>query len=265
MGVDTQNHVITHIHADFADKKDNQCLKYLTEKMRRRLKTLGLDWKYLATDAGYGSGENYAYLETIGIKSYIPPHGTYKGGPEGFTYKEEKDVYICPKGKTIPFKKHFSDHRTETLKKEYRASKQVCRECPLKKKCLGKSQEKRITVTAYRSEYERNNARVYSKKGSFMKKKRQSTIEPVFGSLINYYGMRKVNTKGIKQADKIMLMAASAYNLKKLLKFRELKLNRAVKSLVDVYAFVPGLIMMILSRFKQFFILRRNIYYYNFA
>ena len=33
----------------------------------------------------------------------------------------------------------------------------------------------------------------------------------------NYYGMRKVNTKGIKQANKIMLTAATAYNLKKLL------------------------------------------------
>ena len=27
MAVDTAHHVITHIHADFADKKDNQCLE----------------------------------------------------------------------------------------------------------------------------------------------------------------------------------------------------------------------------------------------
>ena len=52
-----------------------------------------------------------------------------------------------------------------------------------------------------------------------MKAKRQSAVEPVFGILTQFMGMRKVYTKGIKNANKQMLMAASAYNLKKLLKF----------------------------------------------
>ena len=46
-----------------------------------------------------------------------------------------------------------------------------------------------------------------------------STVEPVFGHLINYLGMRKVNTRGIQQANKCMLLAACAHNLKKLLKY----------------------------------------------
>jgi hypothetical protein len=54
-----------------------------------------------------------------------------------------------------------------------------------------------------------------------MKILRKSTVEPVFGTLINYGGMRKINTRGIEQANKVMLMAASAYNLKKLLKYIE--------------------------------------------
>ncbi len=33
MSVDTSHHVITHIHADYADKKDNQCLQYITENL----------------------------------------------------------------------------------------------------------------------------------------------------------------------------------------------------------------------------------------
>jgi len=52
-----------------------------------------------------------------------------------------------------------------------------------------------------------------------MKAKRQSAVEPVFGSLINHLGIRKMNTIGIRQANKNMLMAAVAYNLKKYLNY----------------------------------------------
>ncbi|WP_224996882.1 transposase [Cesiribacter sp. SM1] len=44
-------------------------------------------------------------------------------------------------------------------------------------------------------------------------------MEPVFGSLINYMGLSKINTRGILSADKKMLMAAAAYNLKKWINF----------------------------------------------
>ena len=52
-----------------------------------------------------------------------------------------------------------------------------------------------------------------------MKHLRQSTVEPVLGSLINYYAMSSVNTRGIELAHKCMLMAAIAYNLKKYMKY----------------------------------------------
>jgi Transposase DDE domain len=52
-----------------------------------------------------------------------------------------------------------------------------------------------------------------------MKTLRSSTVEPVFGTLTQFIGMRKVNTIGIQQANKVMHMSAMAYNLKKLLKF----------------------------------------------
>lgn len=46
-----------------------------------------------------------------------------------------------------------------------------------------------------------------------MKKLRQSTVEPVLGTLINFLAMKRVNTRGIKLANKCMLMAAVAYNV----------------------------------------------------
>ncbi|UZO79599.1 IS1182 family transposase [Aquimarina sp. ERC-38] len=219
LSVDTNNHVITDIKAYHADGKDNQQLPDIVKRLQRRLWKQGMIWENCVADTGYSSGENYAFLESQGIKSFISPHGTYKGGPDGFQYIETEDHYLCPKGNVIPFTKEFLDYRTKTRKKEYRASKKICTGCPLRKECLKSSQEKRITVTYYRAEYERNIARVNSKQGRYMKAKRQSTVEPVFGTLTQFMGLRKINTIGIQQANKIMHMAAIAYNLKKYLKF----------------------------------------------
>ena len=51
-----------------------------------------------------------------------------------------------------------------------------------------------------------------------MRRLRQRTIEPVFGSLLQHYGLRRVNTRGCGSAHKTMLLTAIAFNLKKLLK-----------------------------------------------
>jgi len=218
--VDTSHHVITDIKAYHADKKDNQYLQDITKRLKSRLHKQGFIWRNCVADTGYSSGENYAFLEQEGLGSFIPPHGTYKGGPDGFVYNKEHDYYICPEGKAIPFKKVFLDHRAQTKKREYRSSSKICKDCPMALQCLGRSaKEKKFSVTYYREEYERNNARVNSKRGRYMKAKRQSTVEPVFGTLTQFMGLRKINTIGIEQANKVMHLSAMAYNLKKYLKF----------------------------------------------
>ena len=60
----------------------------------------------------------------------------------------------------------------------------------------------------------------YAKK---MKKLRQATVEPVLGTLINFMGIRRIWTRGLKSANKFMLGAAIAYNLKKWLNHQDLK------------------------------------------
>jgi transposase len=220
LSVDTGHHVITDIKAYHADGKDSQYLPDICNRLEERLHKQGLLWHNCIADTGYSSGENYAFLEAEGLRSYIPPHGTYKGGPDGFKYHKADDYYTCPQGKVIPFKKVFFEKKNHTKKKEYRALKHVCVDCPIRSQCLGKSaQEKKFTVTFYREEYERNNARVNSPRGSYMKGKRQSTVEPVFGTLTQFLGLRKINTIGIEQANKVMHLSAIAYNLKKYLKF----------------------------------------------
>lgn len=217
MSVDTANHVITDIGADFADQKDSQHLQKITHRLKERLNKQGLLINNILADAGYSSGENYAFFEELGIQSYIPPHGQYKGGPDGFFYHKEGNYWECSQGKKVEFRKTFTDKGVK--KNRYATLTKDCRNCPIKTACLGKSPQKRIDITYYKEEYDRGIKRLKSKKGKRFKFIRSSTVEPVFGSLTQFYGMRKVNTIGIKQANKVMLMAGTAYNLKKYLKF----------------------------------------------
>ncbi len=172
LSVDTGNHVITDIKAYHADCKNNLQLPDIIKCLQKRLWQQGMVWENCVADTGYSSGENYTFLESRYIKSFIPPHGTYKGSPEGFEYNETEDYNLCPKKKIILFTKEFLDYRTKTRKKEYRVSKKICASCPLRKECLKSSQEKRITVTYYEAEYERNIARVNSKQGRYIEAKR---------------------------------------------------------------------------------------------
>ena len=63
LAVDTAHHVITHIGADFADLKDNQCLQGVVKMLKPRLNSHGLIWENVLADTAYSSGENYAFLE----------------------------------------------------------------------------------------------------------------------------------------------------------------------------------------------------------
>ena len=233
LSVDTDHHVITHIGADLADKKDNQSLQEVVLKTKQRLNGHGLMLTNVLADTGYSSGENYAFLEQHGLVGYIPAHGTYKGGPEGFEYEKEKDRWLCKNGKYVTFRK-VKNEKSRTpygsgiiKKKQYLTKRSDCKGCPFKAECIGKSHEKRIDITYYKEEYDRAIERVNSPNGKRMKAKRQSTVEPVFGTLTQFMGMRKVNTKGLKQANKCMLMAGTAYNIKKYLKYTQ-KLERTV-------------------------------------
>jgi transposase len=248
ISVDTGGHVITDVQAYHADKKDNQYLQDTVARLNRRLRKEGMLWEHLLADTGYSSGENYAYLEAKGIKSYIPPHGTYKGGPEGFEYIKDGNYWLCPQGKKVTFRKQKLEKGT--LKDNYFTRRSDCKGCPIKEQCIGRSHEKKINITAYREEYERNIERVNSRNGRYMKGKRQSTVEPVFGTLKEFMGLRKVNTIGIKQANKCMHLAAIAYNLKKYLKATTLKVKSATKVIPAIDSLFFLIKTVILSHFE---------------
>ena len=141
----------------------------------------------------------------------------YKPEREGFVYDKVKDQFTCSMGKTVTFKS-FDRNSDGRLLKSYRASGKDCGPCVLKDSCTPKLPCKRIQTTAYDDQYRRAYERQHSRRGKRMKRVRQSTVEPVFGSLVHNYGLNKINVLGKVAAHKVMLMAATCFNLKKYLK-----------------------------------------------
>ena len=229
MSVDTANHVITNIQADFADKKDSRYLQSIIENTSKRLDKFGFHIENALADTGFSSGENYKKLEESGIRAFIPVHGTFQGGRKGFIYDPENDRFKCPNKKYLVFKKIKPDVKGN-LFRHYRTCRKDCKDCPLKGNCIGKQHECLLRITVYKDYYERTIKRLKSSFGKRMLRLRQSTVEPVFGTLINYNGMRKVYTHGIDLAHKSMLMAAIAYNLKKYMKYFPRIINLKVES-----------------------------------
>lgn len=253
--VDTTHHVITDISADYADKKDNQCIEQITHRVKHRLHKEGLLWHNLIADTGYSSGESYAFLEGRELRGFIPPHGTYKGCPDGFTYNKAGDYYLCKNNKKLLFKSTKPNVKGIKVN-HYATVRQDCRDCAYATACKGKSHEKRITVTYYKPEYERAIQRIESREGRYMKKKRQSTVEPVFGTLTQFMGLRKVNTKGIRQANKVMIMSAVAYNIKKYLKFTEKRCKTVANQCQKMASHLISHILLYLTSFKTMKIIK---------
>ena len=217
LSVDTANHVITNIQANHADRKDSRYLIDIVRNTNHQLKNNDLILKRILADAGFSNGENYKYMEDNNIEGYIPVHGQYEGTREGFAYEPDKDRWKCRNGKYVTFRK--IKYQKGHPEKHYLTTSLDCKACPYANECIGKSKEKRIRITLYKEEYDRAKERAESIKGKIMKKKRQSTVEPVFGTLINYMGMKKIGVRGLEQANKVMLMAGAAYNLKKLMNY----------------------------------------------
>ncbi|WP_134090847.1 IS1182 family transposase [Olivibacter sp. XZL3] len=219
VSVDTASHVITHIQAFTADKNDSQCLPILLPQLVRNLQEHGLDPEELVADTGYSSGEALKALQENNIRGYIPnrPHFMYER--EGFSYNRQGDFYTCGNGKQLKYVGTFKNQRS--FNREYRIGVGECRECPVKEMCPAYRKNKGTSIksTIDKDYYDQMHLRMQTKKAKILMRKRQSTVEPVIGTLVNYLGMKKVNTKGLAQANKCMTIAAIAYNLKKMLKF----------------------------------------------
>src|SRR5215469_18406480 len=63
LAVDTSHHVITGAMADFADKRDSQCLSGIVDQTIENLELNDIQMEQLVADTGYSSGEALKYCE----------------------------------------------------------------------------------------------------------------------------------------------------------------------------------------------------------
>lgn len=103
--------------------------------------------------------------------------------------------------------------------------------------CTPAAPQQKFVRAAFDAAYRRAWHRQHSRAGQQMRRVRQRTVEPVFGSLLHHYGLRRVGTKGQAAAHKTMLLSAIAYNLKKLLKHQSKQVASVVLAL---YPAQPG-------------------------
>jgi transposase len=219
ISVDTGSHLITHAQVFTAEKHDSQCLAAIVTHTKNNLLENGLALLEIIADTGFNSGDALKALEANKIAGYIPTRGRFNYERDGFTFNAEGDYYECANGKQLTYRGMYYDGGY--FMKNYVANRKDCAECPLKQQCFAyKKNITQIRETADKPYYDRMHERMQTRKAKILKKLRQSTVEPVIGTLVNFLGIKRVNTKGLSQANKCLTMASIAYNLKKMLKHR---------------------------------------------
>ncbi len=256
IAVDTEHHVITHAQTFLAEGKDGDCLKTMVNKTIQRLQPNGIHIKKLLADAAYSSGDNYLFLQQRNIIAYIPLLGGALVSSEGFVYDEKNDRYICPNNKILKGNGKIVDDGKGNPVKKYFSLRSDCKNCPLRKNCISdKAKQKKIQRSYYTPLYEAAKERTQGIKGRKMRRKRSSTVEPVWGTLINFMAAKRINSRGLAAANKVLIMATACYNLKKWMKFitTKAKSNAAVmtKTAGKAFAhFLKNFLSLILSQIQ---------------
>jgi len=95
LAVDKGHGLISHIQADFADRRDSVLLESIVAPLHHRLLAHDLPVQQVVADTNYSNGVNYALLEARGITPWMPVFGKYKPETAGFTYDAQADCFTC--------------------------------------------------------------------------------------------------------------------------------------------------------------------------
>lgn len=209
---------------------DTTCLIPHLEGLRRGLKRLP---KRIVSDAGYGSEENYAYLERHGAENYLKYNTfhqethryrdpakmrkhQFRG--ENFGYDAEKDQFICPAGKRLHFR-NTSRHKTENGYESERRNYECveCEGCLLKEQCSKVKGNRRIRVSLCLLEYRRRaRENLTSEEGVRLRSARSVEVETVFGHLKHNMGFRRFHLRGLEKVKTEWGLLSIAHNMQKM-------------------------------------------------
>jgi transposase len=178
-------------------------------------------------DAGYGSEENYQYLDKHQIAAYVKPadfdrRQKTKYTPNPFSadqleYDADKDIYICPAG--TPMKNIGQYRRMESgfLKTYTKYKATGCRNCPLRDACHHQKGNRIIRIN-HQGRRLRQQAyeRLKTEKGIYYRKRRPADVEPVFGNIKSNKNFKRFLLKGMDKTEIEWGLLCIAHNLKKI-------------------------------------------------
>jgi transposase len=183
----------------------------------------------ITADAGYGSEENYDYLEKQELIAYVK-YNTFdkeqdknyqkKHKPfskENLHYNQEEDYYVCPMGQKM-HKTHQSTKTTEAGHRQHLSHYQAqnCEGCPMRGQCF-KGKGNRSIERNHNLERHKQKIRelLTSEIGLQKRKQRTADVEPVFAQLKHNHNFRRFSLKGIEKTELEFGLMAIAHNLRK--------------------------------------------------
>jgi transposase len=182
----------------------------------------------ITADAGYGSEQNYEWLEQKRITAYVK-HNQFDRqqnekirnqtpyAPDKLQYNAEKDFYYCPAGKPMnnigqSTKKNRSGF-PQTLT-YYRAKK--CSGCPLREQCHQGPGNRVIGINHNWNRLKQNaEQRLKTKRGIQKRKQRCFDTEPVFASIKHNHHFKRFLLRGLDKVAVETGLLALAHNLRK--------------------------------------------------
>ena len=181
----------------------------------------------VVADAGYGSEENYEYLEKNSIEHYVKfnmfhaeQKKKFKNDPskvENLHYNAQGDYFICPMGQHMCFvaeyQKANNNGYVSTVRK-YRAKR--CKGCQMRNKCFKGKGNRSIEVNhrlRQLKQIARNN--LNSEKGLIHRSNRPIEPEAVFGQAKFNKGFNRFKLRGIQGVNLEFGLLAIAMNIQK--------------------------------------------------
>jgi transposase len=214
---DPKSQIIVAARVDYGDSPEVKASLPAVQQAQSRLAQMGESLEVVTADKGYDSQEFHQGVEAMGLQPATFVHAE-KSEPgrfsrSDFTFDAERNLYTCPWGKELTLK-GFKEGRLA-----YRARSSDCKHCPFRDVCLGrKGERKELSRMPGEEARERSVAFVKTPEGRRHLKKRASTVEPPFGHMKRFGGLERINCMGIAKAGVKVVMAAIAWNLKKLAK-----------------------------------------------
>lgn len=182
-------------------------------------------------DAGYGSEQNYEYLEQNDISAYVKYNWFHKEQSKKFKqdisrvenlhYNSTADYFVCPMGqKMLPVRKSTRKselgHKSEIT--HYRA--QNCQRCPMNGACHKQQGSREIQVSHKLRGYKKQaKEKLKSEKGVKLRKRRCAEVEQVFGQIKSNKGFNRFLLRGLEKVSIEIGLVSIAHNIQKFFKW----------------------------------------------